>query len=418
VSIPIRKPFVPRIGRSVSCAQIVARAHALRIAPIVSTSITACWNRFNTGRSFAFVVWMAVALTFLLPASPPPVEANHNGVCTYTGAGTTENRPTPRLLDYGDDWSSTAVARMPQHRTREAMLHQGENLAACWGDSCIQATKAQSVTGPLREVVVAVLDTGINAESPLLSECLYKHVSVVESEGIGDAIGHGTHIAGTIASIAPNSRIVDIKVADSRGNCTSACVAEGILRAVSDSADVINLSLEVEPSPALEAAIDCAWQRGAVIVAAAGMPSLESTVTGLYAGEQTTSGQPCRPPMSAPVYPASYQNVIAVTGTSEKDELAPACNRGEWVNLAAPGIRTFSELPGGTHGYMTGTSTAASHVSGVAALLMGIAYDENNNGRVNDEVRHAMETTARPLNIEGTGSGIVDALAAVNILQD
>jgi len=306
---------------------------------------------------------------------------------------------------------------MSLHHSPEIMAYQRQNLDECWGPSAMHVTEAQSIAGPLREVVVAVLDTGIDAVGPLLGECLYQRVSVVDSGESADSLGHGTHVAGTIAAIAPNSRIVDIRVADSRGSCTSTDVAKGILKAIAAGADVINLSLEVEGSPELQAAIECAWQRGAVLVAAAGMPLPEPGCVRNSQSEEALLTQPNLPLLSSPVCPASYPQVIAVTGTNENDELAPLCNRGDWVDLAAPGLRTYSDLPGGTRGYLTGTSTATSHVSGVAALLLGIVRDENGDGRVNDEVRNALEMTARPIDIEGTGSGIVDAVAAVTFMQ-
>jgi thermitase len=278
-------------------------------------------------------------------------------------------------------------------------------------------TEALSLAAPLREVVVAILDTGIDTEGALLSDRVYDKVSIVNSSDSVDASGHGTHVAGTVAIIAPNCSIFDVKVADNRGNCTSSDVAEGIRRAVSAGATVINLSLEVDASPELEEAVHYAWQRGALLVAAAGMPTPGKSTVGESSSSSSTPDGPCRPSMSPCVYPAAYQEVVAVTGTNQEGELAPVCNRGTWVDVAAPGLKTFSELPGGTHGYMTGTSTAAAHVSGLAALLCGLADDENRNGRVNDEVRLAIEATSRPLGIEGTGNGIVDAEAAVRYIQ-
>ena len=126
--------------------------------------------------------------------------------------------------------------------------------------------------------------------------------------------------------------------------------------------------------------------------------------------------QPASPPCGVrPVYPACYTQVIAVTGVTASGQPAPASNLAPWVDVAAPGYRTYSDVPGG-HGYLTGTSSAAAHVSGLAALLCGIAADRNGNGAVNDEVRRAIEATAVPLPGDGAGKGIVNAPAAVTWL--
>ena len=277
----------------------------------------------------------------------------------------------------------------------------------------IRVNEALALAGSLEGVIVAVLDTGIDTSDGPLADCVVEQISVVDSAHEGDPLGHGTHVASTIAAIAPNCAIIDIKVADGRGKCTTEDVAKGILSALGRGVDVINLSLEVEPSPALESAIHQAWLRGAVMVAAAGMPEQSLATLRVTDDSSPTPVATCRPSMSLPVYPAAYPEVIAVTGTNEDDELAPVCNRGLWVDVAAPGLRTLAVLRGGTHSLLTGSSTACAHVTGVAALLCGMATDANGNGKVNDEVSVAITTTARPTDIPGTGSGIVDAASAV-----
>jgi len=292
-----------------------------------------------------------------------------------------------------------------------------EIVRGCWGASLMQVTEAWQVTHSPDIVLVAVLDTGIDTDGTSLAARIEDDVSLVNSSGIEDVLGHGTHVAGTIAAIAPNSRLLNVKVADDRGFCESTCVAEGIRLATNRGASVINLSLEVDPSPELEAAVAYAWERGAVVVAAAGMPRSTGPAVRHAGGTPPVSDSPCRPAMSPPVYPAFYANVIAVTGIGETGDLAPVSNRAPWVDVAAPGACTFSATPGGGYGYLTGTSTAAAHVSGLAALLCGLAEDRNGNGMVNDEVRFAIESTAIPMELEGTGSGIVNVLAAVNSLS-
>jgi len=290
-------------------------------------------------------------------------------------------------------------------------------LSECWGASQMHVQEAWLAAGPLDPVLVAVLDTGVDVENPRLRDRVVGNEVFGDNSEYLDVYGHGTHVAGTIIAIAPNSRILNIKVADDRGFCDGQDVAQAIRRAASRGAAIINISLQVEPSPELEAAITYAWEKGAVLVAAAGMPPPTSSTTQGLVGELGPTEGPCRPTMSAEVYPAAYAYCIAVTGTNECNDLAPVSNRAVWVDLAAPGYNTLSDMPGGERGYLTGTSTASAHVAGLAALLYGLAVDGNGNGRVNDEVRHAMEITAEPLAIEGTGNGAVNALAAVTYLS-
>ena len=141
----------------------------------------------------------------------------------------------------------------------------------------------------------------------------------------------------------------------------------------------------------MEAALNYAWDKGAVIIAAAGN-NFSST----------------------PVYPAAYPNVIAVAATDKDDRLPRWSNRGDWVSLAAPGVDIYSTLPGDDYGYKSGTSQAAALVSGEAALLFTIAADTNGDGNVNDEIRHAIETSCDEVEKDELTKGRINALKAVS----
>ncbi len=267
-----------------------------------------------------------------------------------------------------------------------------EKFEGRWGVTRISVPAAWSAADSFAPVLVAVLDTGIASDAGF-GDRVGTVMDFTGSGSADDEHGHGTHMAGTIAAIAPNASFINLKVADARGRCDAATVARAIRWAADRGAQVINISLEVESSPELESAISHAWQKGAVVIAAAG-------------NHGTT----------APAYPAAYTDAIAVAGTNEKDGLAVLSNHGDWVDVAAPGFKIYAELPGGEYGYETGTSPAAAHVSGVAVLLCGIATDESGNGFVNDEVRAAIEDSCEPLAVSGTGNGLVNALGAVQVL--
>ncbi len=259
-----------------------------------------------------------------------------------------------------------------------------------WGISRIDAPRAWEVTMGDESVIVAVLDTGIDRDNEDLADRIVAEVNFTSSPTSDDLYGHGTHMAGTIAAVAPGCRLMNVKVADDSGKCELAVVAKGIIWAADRGAEVINLSLAMEACPDLEEAVNYAWDRGAVLIAAAGNKGT-----------------------SKPSYPAYYQNCLAVAGTNENNSLALLSSYGDWVDVAAPGFNIYSQLPGNQYGYKTGTSSAAAHVSGVAALAFSIAEDANGNGAVNDEVGWAIENSCTPIAVDGVGQGLVDAYQAV-----
>jgi thermitase len=181
--------------------------------------------------------------------------------------------------------------------------------------------------------------------------------------------------------------LLNVKVADDRGRCNAEDLASGIIWATDRGADVINISIELKDTSAgLEDAIGYAWDRGVLIVAAAGNNS------GRYA-----------------VYPAFYEETLAVTALKEDDGLSPLANGTGIVDVAAPGYQIFSTLPGNNYGYETGTSFAAANVSGLAALLFGLVSDNNGDNRLNDEVYELIISSSQTVPAGGTFWGKVDA---------
>ena len=263
-------------------------------------------------------------------------------------------------------------------------------LVERWGVNKIEVPQAWEITRGDESVIVAVLDTGINKDNRDLAERVVTEVNFSNSPTSDDLYGHGTHMAGTIAAIAPECWLMNVKVADDTGKCDPSVVARGIVWAVDHGAKIINLSLAMGASPRLEEAVNYAWSRGVLLVAAAGN---KGTVE--------------------PSYPAYYENCLAVAGTNQNNSLALLSSYGDWVDVAAPGFNIYSELPRNQYGYKTGTSAAGAHVSGVAALVFSIAEDSNGNGIVNDEVRWAIENSCTPTAVDGMGQGLVNAYQAV-----
>jgi len=263
-------------------------------------------------------------------------------------------------------------------------------LAERWGVTRIEAPQVWQITRGDQSIIVAVLDTGINKDNQNLADRVVADVNLTDSPTSDDIYGHGTHMAGTIAAIAPECSLINVKVADDVGRCEPSVVARGIIWAVDQGAKVINISLAMKASPDLVEAVNYAWSQGAILIAAAG----------------NKGG-------SEPSYPAYYVNCLAVAGTNKNNTLALLSSHGDWVDVAAPGFNIYSELPQNQYGYKTGTSAAGAHVSGVAALVFSVAEDGNTNGTVNDEVRWAIENSCTSIAADGVGNGLVNAFQAV-----
>jgi len=283
----------------------------------------------------------------------------------------------------------------------EVLVPNNSYMEKQWALSQIQMLELWRITTGNSEILVAVLDTGIDQNHEDLNGKVAVEVNFTDSLIPGDVYGHGTHVAGIIAAnskngigiigMAPESQLMNVKIADDKGRCQASAVAKGIIWAVNNGANVINISVELEkPSPELESAVNYAWGQGVVIVAAAGNEGSQS-----------------------PVYPAGYENCMAVAATRQDDTLAPLSNYGDWVDVAAPGFNIYSTLPDNSYGHKTGTSFASAHVSGLAALLFSVVTDTNDDGRLNDEVRAAIEDGCQQATMNSVGCGRIDAATAL-----
>ena len=252
-------------------------------------------------------------------------------------------------------------------------------------------------------VTIAVLDSGVDLSHPDLAYKTLPGYDFVNNDDIPqDDYGHGTHVAGIAAAASNNgagitgvswgANIMPLKVLNSSGGGTYANVAAGIVWATDHGAQVINMSLGGSyPSSVLEDAVNYAYTRGMVQVAAAG-----------NSGSGTV------------LYPARYAPVIAVAATDNFNSHAGFSNYGPEVDLAAPGVSIYSLYPGGGYGYRSGTSMAAPFVSGLAAILIGLPgnYDAG-------YVEGQMESAALDLGAAGWdvyyGAGLIQMDAALQL---
>ena len=211
-------------------------------------------------------------------------------------------------------------------------------------------------------VVVAVLDTGVDMKPPrnhpaLAGRLLPGRDMVADDadpsdEGPGVGWGHGTHVAGIIAHLAPDSQILPVRVLDSNGRGNTFVLAYAIEWAVGQGADVINLSLGADfDSAVLSDTIHSAIAQGVVVVAAAGNDN-----------------------SATPHHPADLPGVLSVTAVDGALQKAAFANYGAgWVDLAAPGVgitSTMVSLAGSGYAAWSGTSMATPFAAGAAALAV------------------------------------------------
>ncbi|MBM6385639.1 MAG: peptidase S8 [Paenibacillus sp.] len=248
----------------------------------------------------------------------------------------------------------------------------------------INAPAAWDISQSNSSIKIAIIDTGVQLNHPELASKLLPGYDYVSYDAIPeDGNGHGTHVAGIaasvtnngagIAGVAPLASIVPIRVLDDSGMGTMGNVGNGLVYAANNGIQVVNLSLGGPVGDAfLQAAVQYAWDRGAVIIAAAGNDNT-----------------------SYPIVPASYPNVIAVASTNPSDLKSNFSNYGAWVDMAAPGDSILSTYIGSSYAYMSGTSMAAPQVAGVAALLAA-------QGKTNAQIRDALCFASDPV----SGSGV------------
>ncbi|MBR9689927.1 MAG: S8 family peptidase [Candidatus Altiarchaeota archaeon] len=224
-------------------------------------------------------------------------------------------------------------------------------------------------------VVVAVLDTGVDKDHPDLSNNILDCVSKVthfppDKRNCDDPHGHGTHVAGTILAnggadnlgiygVAPEAKLIAVKVCDRRGYCYGDDMASGIYYATDSGAEIISMSIGGNtPDSQVLSAIDYAVFNGVMVIAAAGNDG---------------------PADGSIDYPGAYYKVIAVGATDSSDNVpywsSRGINDGDYlveereVEFAAPGVSIYSALNDGCYGLMDGTSMATPHISGLAAKL-------------------------------------------------
>lgn len=262
-----------------------------------------------------------------------------------------------------------------------------------------------------RGVRVAVIDTGVGPHPDL-------HASGDPDNGDG----HGTHVAGIIASqgslpdglpgLAPGVEIYSYRVFGGNGMAPSFTVASAIDRAVQDGCDLINLSLGYSTNnaePVVQAAISDAYNAGSLCIAAAGNEGREPVE--FPASDPKTLGISALGKIGTfPAGSIDELDIAGPQGADPNDFIAAFSNVGPEIDLTGPGVGIVSNAPNGGFGWMSGTSMACPAVTGIAArllaadsLTLSLPRDAKRTQRISQLIRESARTLGFPGDLEGLG---------------
>jgi serine protease len=355
----------------------------------------------------------ALAKEYNLTLRPSSNSAFARQEVIYLATGeATHPRATRRLLQRLQREALVEYAH-PNYQFQAAFVPNDPLYSQQWNLRAIRMPEAWEISQG-EGVTVAVVDTGVTRVPDLAQTEFVKGYDFVDDdEDPTDLNGHGTHVAGTlaqstnnalgVAGVAFKAKIMPVRVLDANGFGSLSDVVEGIRYAVDHGATVINLSLGSRASARLmEEAVAYAHSKGVTVVAAAGNEN-SSQVS----------------------YPARYPHVIAVSATGPDGTKAPYSNYGVGVDIAAPGGAKTPEHPEygilqqtinrrnpdePVFAYFQGTSMAAPHVAGVAALIQAQGIKDP------DKVEAVLKMSAAPVPGDKQnfyGAGLLDAARAL-----
>lgn len=263
----------------------------------------------------------------------------------------------------------------------------------------IQSEAGWNVTQGNGDFILSIVDTGVDTNHPdLAAKLLPGYNTVDDNDSMSDGNGHGTHCAGIaaaitnngvgVAGVAPNVKILPIKVLSDSGSGSYASVAAGIIKAADMGAKVISMSLGgPSNSQSITDAVNYALSKDAMLIAAMGNSGHGSDAN----------------PRPIKSYPAAVPGVMSVGATDKSDAIARFSQAGEWNSITAPGVNilaTFpthsSGMPGTDYGAISGTSMATPAVAGLAALVRS-QFPQLNAKQTEEHI----EATADDLGPEG-----------------
>jgi filamentous hemagglutinin family protein len=294
--------------------------------------------------------------------------------------------------------SHRVVAAAQANYTYELSQETAAETAGDAGQYILDKLKLNDIHRMVKgaNVSIAVIDSEIDASHPDLEGVIVNRFDATGADEKPHA--HGTGMAGAIGShrrlkgVAPSAQLYAIRAFSTKASnaeSTTFNILKGLDWAVNNNVRVVNMSFAGPKDPSLERALKVAYDKGIVLIAAAG-----------NAG-----------PKSPALYPAADKNVIAVTATDIDDKLFSGANRGNHIAIAAPGVDILVPAPEGTYQMTTGTSVATAHISGIVALLL-----ERNPRLTPDEVRKILIASAKRLGAKNEfGAGLVDPVKALEL---
>ena len=316
------------------------------------------------------------------------------------------------ILRIDDDVSVEALIKEGSWKVNRVPPRPAQVLP--WGVDRIDAELVWPSGNTANPIKVGIIDTGISNTHPDLLANVKGGINTINPrKNWNDDNGHGSHVAGIVAAlnndigvigVGPEIDLYAIKVLGAGGSGYLSDVIEGIQWAIAHNMQVINMSLgTVSDIKSFHDAVTAAKTAGIVVVAAAG-----------NSGSPTDGN-------STVIYPAAYPEAIAVSATDQNNVIASWSSRGPEVDLAAPGVGIYSTYKGTDYATLSGTSMAAPHVAGSAALVLNTpvgSNDVNANGKWDpDEVQTKLQATAKDLGDAGLdtlyGWGLVNAFNAV-----
>ncbi|SHM87507.1 Subtilase family protein [Caldanaerovirga acetigignens] len=295
------------------------------------------------------------------------------------------------FIEYIEDDYEAAIQVMPY---AVSVKPKGQEIP--WGVKKISALPVWKVSKG-DKVRVGVVDTGVDLDHPDLKENVKEACGFLDCKNVIDDNGHGTHVAGTIAAldndigvvgVAPKVEIYSAKAFDKNGKSTVSGIVEALNWCLKKEVQVVNMSFGIKNnSITLRRAVKALHKSGVVLVAAAGNAGGENSL----------------------LYPAKYPEVIAVAACSQDGRPANFTSTGPEVDVTAPGVDILSTYKGGHYKLMSGTSMAAPHVSGAAALLLSIYKITC------EQVKEILKDSAEDLGLpkEKQGAGLIDVEKAV-----
>lgn len=310
----------------------------------------------------------------------------------------------------------------PNYIYSASRVSDDSKAGSLWGITKIEAPRAWDLTTGSDDVVIAVIDSGVDYNHPDLSANMWKNSGEtqngIDDDGNGviddlhgynavdgsgnpmDDHSHGTHVSGTIGGVGNNGqgvvgvswnvKIMGIKFLTASGSGKLSDAIKAINYLIAMKRRGVNVRAVNNSwggggySEVLESAIKNLDELGVIFVAAAGNEANDND--------------------ASPSYPASYEvsNVVSVAATDQNDNLAGFSNYGaSTVHIAAPGVGILSTIPGGGYGTMSGTSMAAPHVAGVLGLL----FAAHPNLSASDAIERIYATGSYVATLEGLVKG-------------